>query len=87
MPPSDLALDHHRVDQRAAILDRDIVQDLDFANAGIDRDHHGVRRIAEGAGVTLGLEGDRGLKAAAIDIRWQLLRAQIPGFGDITQRD
>ena len=29
-----LALDHHRVDQRAAILDDDIVEDLDLADAG-----------------------------------------------------
>ena len=65
----------------------DVVQDLDFADAGIDRDHNSVRRIAEGASVTLRLKSDRGLKTTAIDIRRQFLRAQIPGFGNLTQRD
>ena len=38
-----LAVDDHRIHQRAAILDDDIVEDLDLADLGIDRHHGGVR--------------------------------------------
>ena len=51
----DLAVDDHRVDQRAAVLDHDVVEDLELAGLGIDGDDGGMRRIAERAGVALGL--------------------------------
>ena len=33
-----LALDHHRIHQRAAVLDDDVIEDLDCADLGVDRD-------------------------------------------------
>src|SRR5439155_5782142 len=44
-----LAIDHHRIDELAAVLDDRIVDDLDRADLGIDQHHGGMRRIAEGA--------------------------------------
>ena len=76
---ADLAVDDHRVDQHAAVLDHDVVEDLDLAGLGIDGDDGGVRRVAEGAGVALGLVAGGHLEAAGIDVGGQVLRAAIPG--------
>ena len=53
---ANLAVDDHRIDQRAAVLDHDIVEDLDIAGRRIDRDDGGMRGVAEGAAVALRLD-------------------------------
>ena len=40
---ADLAVDDHRIDQLAAVLDDDVVEDFDAADFGIDRDDRRVR--------------------------------------------
>ena len=54
-PAGDLAIDDHRVDHRAAVLDDAVVENFDHTRFGIDRNHRGMGRIAEDAG------GDGGL--------------------------
>ena len=41
----DLAVHHEGVHQRAAILDDDVVEDLDRPEIGIDRDDRRVGRV------------------------------------------
>ena len=83
----DLAVDDHRVDQHAAVLDDDVVEDLDLAGLGIDRDDGGVRGVAEGAGVALGLVAGGHFEAAGIDVGRQVLRAAVPGARDLGDGD
>src|SRR5579871_5480680 len=47
-----LAVDDQRIDEHAAVLDHDIVEDLDIAEVWIDGHRDGVSRIAEYAGIT-----------------------------------
>ena len=37
-----LAIDDHRIDELAAVLDDDVVEDLDQPCAGVDRDERGM---------------------------------------------
>ena len=39
----DLALDDHRVDDVAAVVDRDVLLQIDAAGLGVDLDHRDVR--------------------------------------------
>ena len=71
----DLAVDDHRIDQLAAVLDDDVVEDLDVADFRIDRDHRGVGGVAEGAGVADRLVADGRLEAAGVDVGRQVLRS------------
>ena len=68
-PAVDLALDDHRVDPRAAVVDRDEAPDRDLgrprvdvddADVGAERERQ-VRRVVDGLGVE-----------PALDARWQL---------------
>ena len=63
-----LAVHHHRIDDGSAVLDDDVVENFNVAELGIDRNHGGVRGIAEGAGIDLGPKADGGLKATDIDV-------------------
>ena len=83
----DLAVDDHGVDQGAAVLDHDVVQDLDFAGLGIDGDDGGVGGVAEGARVALGLVAGGNLEAGRIDIGRQVLRAAVPRARDLGDAD
>ena len=80
-----MAFDHHRIHQRAAILDDDVIENLDRADFGVDGHDRGMRGIAERTGVAFGAKADGGLEPAEVDIGRQLLRPQIPGFGDVAQ--
>ena len=73
-PPIDLTVDDHRIDQLAAVFDDHIVENLDIADFGIDRDQRGMGGIAERAGVRCWLVADGGLETARIDIVRQILR-------------
>ena len=70
----DLAVHHHRIDEHPAVLDDDVIEDLDLADLGIDRDDRGVGGVAEGAAIALRLVAGRHLQPARIDIRRQILR-------------
>ncbi len=83
----DLAVDDHRIDQHAAVLDDDIVEQLDVAEIGIDRDGDGVGGIGEGAAVALRLVAGSDFQPAWIDIDGQILRPPVPGMGDVRERD
>ena len=50
-----LAGDEHRVDDRAAVVDRDVAQQLDAAGVGVDLDDRDVRRRT-GTTTTAGVE-------------------------------
>ena len=82
----DLAVDDHRIDEFAAVLDDRIVDDLDIAHFRIDGDHGNVRGVAERAGVTHRFVADGGFQPARIDRRWKILRTAIPGVRDLLQR-
>ena len=64
----DLAIDHHRIDELAAVLDDDVVQNFDIAEFGIHRNGHGMRRVTKGAAVALRLVADGGLQTAAMNV-------------------
>ncbi len=49
-PPCDLAVDKHRVDQHAGILDHQKTLDLDAAGFDIDLDQGDVAGIGKGPG-------------------------------------
>ena len=53
---------------------------------GFDGHDRGMGGIAERTGVAFGAKADGGLEPAEVDIGRQLLRAQIPGLGDLAQR-
>ncbi len=57
-----LAVDDHGVHQHAAVLDDDVVENLDFARFGIDCNDSRMRRVAERAGIALGLVSARQLR-------------------------
>ena len=44
----DLALDDHRVDQVAAVVDDGVLQDLDLRRVRVGLDDHGVHAVGEG---------------------------------------
>ena len=79
----DLPVDDHRIDQLAAVLDDHIAEDFHVSGFRIDRDHGGVRGIAEGAGVARRFVTGRGLETSGIDVVRQILRPQVPGTRDL----
>ena len=79
----DLTVDDHRIDQHAAVLDDDVVEDFDGARVRVDGNHHGMRGVAEGAAVAHRLVAGRDLESAGIDVGRQILRPQIPGPRDL----
>ncbi len=81
----DLAVHHHRIDELAAILDDDVVEDLDVPGLGIDGDSGDMGGVAEGARVAAGLIADRRLEAARIDRSREILRAPIPGVRNLRE--
>src|SRR4029077_7485080 len=82
-----LAVYDHRIDQNAAVLDHHVVQDLDQSGLRIDRDDGGMGGVAECAAVAVGAVPGGDLETAGIDIGWQILRLQVPGAGNLTQRN
>ncbi len=84
---ADLAVDDHRVDQHAAVLDHDIVENLDASGLGIDRHHRGVGGVSESAAVALGAIAGGDLEAAGVDVGRKMLRLQIPGAPHLAQAD
>src|SRR4029077_18852200 len=66
-PAMELAIDHHRVDPRAAVVDGDVSNDLRGARVRIDFDNgrvraerpHEVRRIEERGGFETALHSRR----------------------------
>ena len=78
-PPIALALDHHRVDQRAAVLDDHVVEDLHMSGSGIDRHRDRMPRVAERAGVDLGLVAEVTSSPLPVDVRRQALGPHVPG--------
>ena len=83
----NLAVDDHRIDQHATILDDHIVEDLDRAEIGVDRDGHRVGCIAESAAVAPRLVTARRFQPARIDIGRQVLRAAVPGMCNFGEPD
>ena len=65
-PPLHLAVDHHRIDQRAGILQRDIAQDAHAAGLDIDLDLGDVTGI--GIGERIGAPVDVGVEPG-LDVR------------------
>ena len=59
-----LAVDDHRIDHRAAVLRHDIVEDLDDAGVGLDRDDDGVGAVGKHAAGLRRLVGARWHRAA-----------------------
>src|SRR5262249_17269010 len=86
-PAVDLPVDDHRIDQLAAILDDDIAKDFHVSGFRIDRDHGGVRGIAEGAAVARRFVTGRGLETSRTAAIRQILRPQVPGTRDLRQAD
>ncbi len=82
----DLAVDDHWVDEHAAVLDHDVIEDLGRAGLRIHSNDGRVSRVAERAGITLGLVASREFEPAGIDIRRQILRSAVPGAGDVRDR-
>ena len=78
-----LAVHDHRVHQRAAVLAYGIIQDADLAGLRVHRHRAGVRGIAEGAAVAQRLVARGQLQSAGIGVVRQILRAQVPGPGDL----
>ena len=74
----DLAVHHHRIDERAAILDDHVVEYLDVAGLGVHRHGHGMAGIAERARVDLRLVARHGLEAGGIRVGRQELRLPVP---------
>ena len=83
----DLAVHHHRIDENAAVLDDDVIEDLDLSEIRIDGNDRGMRGIAEGSGIALRLVARRDLQSAGVDVSGQILRPAIPGMGDFLQGD
>ena len=83
----DLAVDDERIDEDAAVLDDDIVEDLDLAELGVDGDDDRVGRVAEDAGIARGRIAAGRFEAAGIDVCGEILRAPIPGPRDRRERD
>ena len=63
-----------------------VVEDADVAELGIDRNHDGMRGVAERAAVALRLVAGGDLQPARVDVVRQVLRAQIPGARDLRDR-
>ena len=81
-----LAFNHHRIDQRSAVLGDDVVENLHVAELGIDRDHCGVRCIAERPAIHFWAKAHRRFEPAEVNIGRKPLRPQIPSFRHLAQR-
>src|SRR5262249_60454841 len=57
--PECLAFDHHRIHEYAAILDDDVIENLDAAHLGVDGHDRGMRGIAERTRVAFGTKAHR----------------------------
>src|SRR3954471_1492148 len=79
----DLTVHDHWIDQLAPVFNDHIVENLDIADFGIDRNQSGVSGVAECAGVSYRLVSDGSLETARIDVVRKILRLQVPGAGDI----
>src|SRR4029077_6771812 len=86
-PAINLSVDDHRVHEHAAVLDDDVIDDLDFACLRIAADPRGVRRVAEGSRVAFCLVARSDLEPGGIDIGRQLLRTTVPGARDLGDGD
>ena len=82
-----LAVDHHRIDQRSAVFGDDVVENLHVAELGVDRDHCGMRCIAERPGIHFRAKAHCRFEPAEVDIGRKPLRPQIPGFRHLAQRN
>ena len=69
----------------AAVLDHDVVENLDAPGFRIDGDERRVRRIAERAAVAFGAIAGGDFEPAGIDVGRQVLGLQIPGAPDVAQ--
>jgi hypothetical protein len=78
----NLAVDDHRVHERAAVLDDHVIEDLDLAGLGVDCDARRVARVAEGAGVDLGLVARGRFESRRIDVGREELRLAVPDVRD-----
>ncbi len=84
-PAKNLAVDDHRIDQHATVLDDYVIENLHVAEVGVDCDRHGMGRVAECAAVALWFVAAGRFEASGIDIAGQILRTAIPGVGDLGQ--
>ena len=82
----DLAVHHHGIDHGAAVLNDDVIEDLDVADLGVDRDRDGVTGITEGARILERLVAGGGFEPARVDIRGQQLRLAVPDMRQLLQR-
>ena len=82
-----LPIDNHRIDQLAAVLHDDVIDNLHVPCLGIHRDEGGMRGIAESAGIARRFVSGRDLEAAGVDIGRKVLRPQVPGARDLGEPD
>ena len=81
-----LAIDHHRINQRAAVFANHVVKQLDDAGVDIDFDQRAVAGETEHAGVHCRLVVFGRLQPAQMHTGGQTLRAMKPGRADFCQR-
>ncbi len=79
----DLAVDDHRIEENAAVLDDDVVEDVDRAGFGVDEDRSRVGGVAERPGVALCLVARRHFEPARVGIGGQILRPAVPRARDL----
>ena len=78
-----LAVDQHRVDGRAAVVDRHPALDLDLAGLHVHVDHARVRAEREHEVLRV---VERGLLEARLDVGRQLVRRDVRSAGDLGHR-
>ncbi len=82
-PAVHLPVDQHRIDRRAAVVDRDVLDDLHLARLGIDLDHARVRSEREHEVLRV---VERCLLEPRLDVGWQLLGRDVGGERDVGHR-
>ena len=81
-----LAVDDHRIDHGAAVLGHRVVENLDRAGVGLDRDHDGMGAVGEHAAGFRRLVGRGGVEQRVHAGR-QMLLAHVGGIGDLGEAD